>query len=42
MHRETLWHYESKERLGNVCVLRHEVYHLESRLLIKLFYWILI
>jgi hypothetical protein len=26
MYRETVWHFESKERLGEVCVTRHRVF----------------
>lgn len=28
VYRDTVWHSDSKERLGKVCVLRHEVRNL--------------
>ena len=31
VYRQTLWRFESKERLDNVRVLRHCVHHLQSR-----------
>jgi hypothetical protein len=30
VNSECLLHFENKERLGDVCVLRHEVHHLEA------------
>jgi hypothetical protein len=30
LHSETLWHFESEERLRGVAVLRHWTYHLLS------------
>jgi hypothetical protein len=42
LYRETLWHSKSKERLAKPCALRHVAYHLGTRLLSKLFYWIII
>ena len=34
LHRETVWHFESKERSGKITVLRHTVTILQSCLLI--------
>lgn len=29
LYHELVWHFESKECLGNVCVLHHRVHHLQ-------------